>query len=108
MYYFILSGWTSLGLEPCADVIVSAAARRSISIDGGVPQVKKIGSGAAWRAAKNMFYKIPENNFILFSTFSDDFFSHSLFHYRHLHSISSRGLLRGTPIPARPNKTFLS
>jgi len=56
-------------LEPCADVIVSAAARRSISV-GGAPPVKKYRRGAAWAvelsnfaylferfSVKNLFYK---------------------------------------------------
>src|SRR6218665_4129356 len=49
--------WNSLPLKLCADVIVSAAARRSISVGGGgAPPVKKIGGGGAAWAAKNIFF----------------------------------------------------
>src|SRR6218665_2542896 len=58
------------GLELCADVNVSAAARRSISVGGsGAPPVQKIGGGAAW-AAKNIFFYDSRKNFVLSSTFS--------------------------------------
>jgi len=41
----------AVGLDLCADFTVSAAARRSILIDGGKPPVQKIGGrGAAWSA----------------------------------------------------------
>jgi len=60
-------------LEPCADVIVSAAARRSILVGGGSPQpVLKIGGGAA-SAAKKCFSKVPEKIF-LSSKFSNNLF----------------------------------
>ena len=60
-------GWESLGVEPCTDVIVSAAARRPISVGGG---------GGAALAEKTFFSKIPEKNYFLSSNFSDDLFSH--------------------------------
>src|SRR6218665_2127859 len=68
----------SFTLEPCADVIVSAAVRRSISVGGGAPRVPKICSedGAA-RATKNIFSKIPGKNFVLSLKFSDDLFKSS-------------------------------
>ena len=52
----------NIGLELCADVIVSAAARRSISVGGGgAPLVqqnrRRRRRGAAW-AVKNIFSKI--------------------------------------------------
>src|SRR6218665_1262942 len=56
--------WSSVhcNLELCADVIVSAAARLSISVGGGAPPVQKIGGGgAAWRErSKTFFSKIHE------------------------------------------------
>ena len=53
-------------LEPCADEIVSAAARRSILVGGGAPPVLK-----NWRRRpKNAFFK----NFVLSSKFSEDLF----------------------------------
>jgi len=59
-------------LEPCTDVIVWAAARRSILVGGdGAPLVQKIGGG------QKICFKGSRKNFVLVSKFSDDLlFSH--------------------------------
>src|SRR6218665_1993571 len=54
-------------IEPCADIIVSAAARRSILIGGGAPLVQKN------RRPKILFQRLPKI-FVLSSKFSDDVF----------------------------------
>jgi len=47
---------TSVPIEPCSDVIVSAAACQSISDGGGAPPFKKIGGdGAAGRVRPKIF-----------------------------------------------------
>jgi len=63
------------GVEPCADVIVSAAARRSILV-GGEPSDPKnwLRRRDAALASKNVFSKIFRKNFVLSSKFSDDLF----------------------------------
>src|SRR6218665_1191901 len=50
-------------VEPCVDVIVSAATRRAILVCGSP------------LATKKNFSKVPEKNFVLSSKFSDDLFS---------------------------------
>src|SRR6218665_3158480 len=52
-------------LEPCADVIVSAAARRSISVGGGGGAGPKKSAaaarrGAAWAAKNNFFLRFTK------------------------------------------------
>jgi len=49
-------------VEPCVDVIVSAATRRAILVCGSP------------LATKKNFSKVPEKNFVLSSKFSDDLF----------------------------------
>src|SRR6218665_1911483 len=90
-------------VEPCADVIVSAAARRSISVGGGgAPPVQKIGGGAAW-AAKNIFLRFPNKISFYIQNFLMTLFSHSFIHslqaFR-LHSAYSREILRGAFNPS--------
>src|SRR6218665_933590 len=68
---------TYSGIEPCSDVIVSAAARLSIlEGGGGVPPVQKKIGGDAALAAKKCFFKDSQKNFVLSSKFSDDLFIH--------------------------------
>src|SRR6218665_2464973 len=78
-------------VEPCADVIVSAAARRSISVGGG-----------GW-AAKNIFLRFPNKISFYIQNFLMTLFSHSFIHslqaFR-LHSAYSREILRGAFNPS--------
>src|SRR6218665_1706264 len=54
LFLYIL--YTS-GIERCADVMVSAAARRSILVGGGAAPVEKIGVGGAAQVANRIFFK---------------------------------------------------
>src|SRR6218665_3425530 len=75
--------------EPCAEVIVSAAARRSISV-GGSPPVQKGGCGCVSTrvGGQKHFFSGSPKNFVLSSKFSS---SHSFIHYRHFQNPSLRG-----------------
>ena len=69
-------------IELCADFIVSAAARRSISVGGGgAPRSKKIGGGGAARRGrpKTFFSKIHEKISFYPQNFLRNFFSHQSF-----------------------------
>src|SRR6218665_3736283 len=69
----------TLSLEPCADDIVSAEPRRSISVGGGgAPPIPKNRRqrrrSEAWRPKTTLFSKIPGKNFVLSSNFLMIFF----------------------------------
>src|SRR6218665_711464 len=64
------------GIELCADVIVSAAARRSISVGGGVPPVPK---NRRRGRPKTFFFKIHQKNSFYPQNFLRNFFSHQSF-----------------------------
>ena len=67
-------------VELCADVIVSAAARRSISVGGGAPLVQKKSAAAARRGRpKTVFSKIHEKISFYPQNFLRNFFSHQSF-----------------------------
>src|SRR6218665_4188814 len=64
-----------LQVEPCADLIVSAAMRRSILVGGGSPPVPKK-SAAARRWRSKISFKDSRKNFVLSSKFLMTFFNH--------------------------------
>jgi len=61
-------------VEPFADVIMSALARRSILVGGGAPPVQDNRRRRAWAA--NIFSKIPEKTSFYLQNFLITFFGH--------------------------------